>query len=132
MARKRTFGAAVSIAGISLLGFVAAPGLAGAAPASTGGSALVGVLGFEGGAFPPAFHPTAGTVVVDFTNPPLVLLHQVGSTGHFRIDLGPGNYTVTGCGPSSTGGTGLCGKPKNITLKPGEIDHVRLVWAMVP
>lgn len=132
MARTRALWAGVFISAISALGLVAAPGLAGAARVSTTGSALVGVLGYEGGAFPPAFHPTAGTVVVDFSNPPLVLLHQVGSTGHFRINLGPGNYTVTGCGPSSSGGTGLCGKPKNITLRPGEIDHIRLVWAMVP
>jgi hypothetical protein len=104
-----------------------------AAPASTTTEALlVGRLGYEGGAFPGGFHPTAGSVIVAFANPPIVLDKQVGPTGRFRIPLSPGTYIVTGCGPSSSGGTGLCGKSKTVTLSAGQVDHIRLVWALVP
>jgi hypothetical protein len=132
MSRQSVTGLVASLGAVAALGLQAGPALAGAdtPPAH---SAIVGVLGYEGGAFPGFFHPTSGTVEVEFTNPPLVLLKQVGATGHFRIPLGPGNYTLIGCGPSSSsGGTGLCGTPLNVTLKVGEVDHVRLVWAMVP
>ncbi len=132
MSRKSIAGVAVSLGVVAALGLQAGPALAGADTPATQ-SAIVGVLGYEGGALPGFFHPTSGTVEVEFTNPPLVLLKHVRATGHFRIPLGPGNYTLIGCGPSSSsGGTGLCGKPVNVTLKAGEVDHVRLVWAMVP
>jgi hypothetical protein len=132
MSRNSIAGLAVSLGAAAALGLQAGPALAGAdTPAAQ--SAIVGVLGYEGGVAPGSFHPTSGTVQVEFTNLPLALLKHVGATGHFRIPLGPGNYTLIGCGPSSSSsGTGVCGKPRNITLKAGEVDHVRLVWAMVP
>jgi hypothetical protein len=133
MSRKSIAGLSVSLGAVAALGLQAGPALAGAAtPAAQ--SAIVGVLGYEGGAAAPAgFHPTAGTVEVEFPDQPLILLKHVGASGHFRIPLGPGTYTLIGCGPSSTSsGTGACGKPQNVTLKAGEVDHVRLVWAMVP
>jgi hypothetical protein len=96
-------------------------------------SAIVGHLGYEGGAYPGGFHPTAGTVEVEFNLQPLVLIDRVGPSGKFVIPLGPGSYTLIGCGPSSsTGGIGLCGRPVSVTLHAGEVDHVRLVWALVP
>jgi len=48
-----------------------------AAPASAvtpNRGVLAGQLGVEGGAFPGKFHPTAGTVDVEFRSPPLVLV----------------------------------------------------------
>jgi hypothetical protein len=132
MARKWIFAIAVAMGAVSALGLQAAPALAGTDGPTAGEAALAGVLGYEGGAYPGGFHPTSGSVEVEFTLPPLILLKQVGPTGHFRIPLGAGTYTVIGCGPSSGGGHPICGRPLNITLKAGEVDHVRLVWAMVP
>ena len=65
---------------------------------------------------------------------PITLVHHVGPSGRFKISLSAGKYTVIGCGPSSSSAAsmGTCGQPVNITLTPGEVDHVKLVWAMVP
>jgi hypothetical protein len=123
---------AVSVGAISVLGLQAAPAQASTNGSAAARSALVGVLGYEGGPYPGGFHPTSGTVDVEFTNVPLVLSKQVGSSGHFRISLGPGSYTVIGCGPSSSSGQSTCSKGQNITLKTGEVDHIRLVWAYAP
>jgi hypothetical protein len=132
MARKLVFGMAASLGAISAVGIQAAPALASSNVAPTSKSAIVGVLGYEGGGPTNKFHPTSGTVEVEFMNPPLVLEKKVGDTGHFRIPLGPGNYAVIGCGPSSSGSTPLCGQPQNVTLKAGEVDHIRVIWAYVP
>jgi hypothetical protein len=94
---------------------------------------LVGQLGVEGGALPGTFHPGPGSVEVEFDRVPLVIEHPVGPSGNFRIPLGPGSYTVIGCGPSAAAGpSSQCSQPKNVTLAPGQVDHIRLVWAMVP
>lgn len=93
---------------------------------------LAGNLGYEGGAPPGKFHPTSGTVEVEYYSQPLVLEKHVGKSGHFRITLAPGRYTVIGCGPSSGSTQGQCSKPTNVTLSPGEVLFVKLVWAMVP
>jgi len=94
---------------------------------------LAGELGYEGGAYPGGFHPTSGTVEVEFYSQPLVLEQHVGSSGHFHITLAPGKYTVIGCGPSaSTTSPGECSNPKNFTLSSGEVKNIRLVWALVP
>jgi hypothetical protein len=132
MARKWVFGMAASLGALTAVGVQAAPALASSAVVPNSTSAIVGVLGYEGGGPSTKFHPTSGTVEVEFTNPPLVLLKKVGDSGHFRIGLQPGSYTVIGCGPSSSGGSPLCGQPQNITLKAGEVDHIRLIWAYVP
>ncbi len=94
---------------------------------------MVGQLGFEGGPYPGGFHPTAGTVDVEFHSVPLVLVTHVGPSGDFDIRLGPGSYTVIGCGPSPKGGqSGQCSRPLAVTLRAGEVDHVRLIWAYAP
>ena len=131
--RNLTAAATLSLSAMAVVGLQSAPGAtAAAATPRTEKALLVGVLGYEGGAYPGKFHPTAGTVDVSFSNPPIVLVKHVGSSGHFRIALPPGSYTVTGCGPSSSGGQGTCGQSQNITLSPGEVDHIRLIWAYVP
>jgi hypothetical protein len=117
---------------MAAVGLQSAPASVGAAVPQVKQADLVGVLGYEGGAFPGKFHPTSGTVDVAFSNPPITLVKQVGPTGHFNIPLPPGRYTVVGCGPSSSGGQGTCGQPKIVKLSSGEVDHIRLVWAMVP
>jgi hypothetical protein len=101
------------------------------AATSTGPSAAIaGALGVDGGAYPGKFRPTAGTVEVEFTNVPLVLVHQVGASGKFDIKLSPGKYSVVGCGPSSSGNQ--CSQSQNVTLVKGQIDHLKLVWAHLP
>jgi hypothetical protein len=114
----------------AVVGLEAAP--AHAAP-SVKRALLVGELGIEGGAYPGAFRPTAGLVEVEFNGLPLVIEKKVGRSGQFRIPLGPGSYTVIGCGPDPSGsGNRLCGVPETLTLAPGEVDFIELVWAYVP
>jgi hypothetical protein len=93
---------------------------------------LVGVLGYEGGPYPGGFHPSAGSVEVGYSNPPLILDKRVGQSGHFRIALGPGTYSVVGCGPRSGSGEQTCGKAKTIRLTPGQTEHVRVIWMYAP
>jgi hypothetical protein len=107
---------------------------AGSTPVSAASKTfLVGTLGFEGGPYPGGFHPTAGAVLVSFKLNPLVLEKTVGMSGHFKIPLGAGTYTVTGCGPkSSASSTRRCGRPKTIKLRAGERRHLLLVWMYAP
>ncbi len=133
MSRLINLALAVSAAGIAITGLQAAP--AQAATATSTQALLVGELGYEGGAYPGGFHPTAGTVYVAYDSvTPITLEQAVGPSGHFRIPLAAGKYTVIGCGPSASSGaaSGQCSKPKNLTLTSGEVDHIRLIWARVP
>jgi hypothetical protein len=133
MSRLSNLAVAVSAGSIGMIAVQAAP--AHAAPSPRAQALLVGKVGFEGGAFPGSFHPSAGTVVVNFDGiTPLSLEKQVGPSGRFKIPLPAGEYTVTGCGPSSSGTTpsGQCSKPMTLTLTSGEVDHIKLIWAMVP
>ena len=131
MNRLTKLALALSATSMAVIGIQSVPAHAG----TTSGreAALVGELGYEGGAAPGGFHPTAGTVQVDFKSVPLTLERHVGKSGHFTIKLSPGNYTVIGCGPSKTSTSGgQCSKPKNVHLVAGEVDHIRLIWAYVP
>jgi hypothetical protein len=130
MSRLTNLAVALSAGSIAMIGLQAAPAHAGTTPAHS--SAIVGELGYEGGAPPGEFHPTAGTVEVEYNSVPLTLEKHVGKSGHFHIKLAPGSYTVTGCGPATTGATGQCGQPQNINLVSGEVDHIQLIWAYVP
>lgn len=131
MSRILRFVLAASVSAVALV-LVASPTGA-SADRSSSQAVLAGRLGYEGGPYPGGFHPTAGTVEVEFANLPIVLVHEVGKSGHFRFTLSSGTYTVIGCGPSSSGGTSSpCSRPKTIKLRPGEVDHVRLVWAYAP
>jgi hypothetical protein len=94
---------------------------------------LVGELGIEGGPYPGGFHPTAGTVEVEFSFLPLILEKAVGSSGQFKIPVGPGTYTVIGCGPTASGTpSSQCSAPQTITLSPGEVGYIQLIWAYAP
>jgi hypothetical protein len=131
MSRLTNLALALSASSIALIGLQAAPAHAGTTP--THRSAIVGELGYEGGAAPGGFHPTAGTVEVEFNSVPLVLEKHVGKSGQFHINLSPGSYTVIGCGPAASGTTtGLCSQPQNINLVAGEVDHIQLIWAYAP
>ncbi len=131
MSRFTNLALALSASSDALIGLQAAP--AHASTASSHRSAIVGELGYEGGAPPGEFHPTAGTVEVEFNSVPLTLEKHVGKSGHFHIKLSPGSYTVIGCGPAASGAAnGTCSQPQNITLVAGEVDYIQLVWAYVP
>jgi hypothetical protein len=133
MSRPINMVLALSVSSIAMVALQTGP--ARATTATTSQAELIGKLGYEGGAYPDKFHPTAGSVEVEFDSvTPLSLVHRVGPSGHFEISLPAGEYTVIGCGPATSGGTagGQCGKPVNLTLTPGEIDHIKLVWAYTP
>jgi hypothetical protein len=71
MSRVTNLALALSAGSIALIGLQAAPAHAGTTP--TQRSAIVGELGYEGGAVTSGgFHPTAGTVEVEFNSVPLV------------------------------------------------------------
>jgi hypothetical protein len=131
MSRLLNLAMAASLSTVAALGLQAAPAHA---QTTSGRALLVGELGYEGGAYPGGFHPTAGTVEVEFVNPPLVLLKPVGRSGQFKIALSPGTYTVIGCGPSASAGTpgSQCSAPHTVKLAAGEVDFVELIWAFVP
>lgn len=75
-----------SASSIAMMALPAAPAHA-ATPTPVPRALLVGKLGFEGGAPPGGFHPTGGSVEVEFDSQPLVLLQQVGPSGKFQIRL---------------------------------------------
>jgi hypothetical protein len=132
MSRLTNLVLAASASSIGVLAIGATPAHA---SGPTSGAELVGKLGYEGGAPPGGLHRTSGSVVVNFDGPtPISLEKKVGPSGHFKIPLPAGSYTVIGCGPSSSGSAGgaQCSKPMNITLTSGEVDHIKLVWALVP
>jgi hypothetical protein len=130
MPRLANLALVLSASSIALIGLQSAP--AHASTTSAKRAAIVGELGYEGGAAPGGFHPTAGTVEVEFNSVPLTLEKHVGKSGHFHIELSPGSYTVIGCGPAASGGNSLCSQPQNITLVAGEVDNIQLIWAYVP
>jgi hypothetical protein len=120
---------ALSASSLTMTGVLAAP----ASSTTTQRSVLVGELGIEGGAYPGGFHPTAGSVEVEFASLPLALERHVGKSGKFRIKLTPGQYTVIGCGPTaSSTPSSQCSSPLEVTLAPGEVDHIQLVWLLAP
>lgn len=132
MGRLVRFAVALLASGLFAVWLQAPPAHA-AVPAAKR-SLLVGELGYEGGPYPGQLHPTAGSVEVEFSNVPLVLEKKVGRSGQFKIPLGPGTYTVIGCGPTRSGGTSssTCSKPQQVTLSAGEVVFVELVWAYAP
>ncbi len=130
MSRLKLFAATVAAGAFAVTGLCALPAQA-ATPSR--GAEIIGQLGYEGGAYPGTFKPTAGTVFVQFNLQPLELVHAVGKSGSFKLHLSPGTYTLTGCGPStSTSPVGQCGSPQTVTLTAHQVDHVRLVWLMAP
>ena len=130
MSRLSLFAATLAASAFAVTGLTALPAQA-ATP--NAGAEIIGQLGYEGGAYPGTFKPTAGTVFVQFDLRPLQLVHAVGKSGSFKLHLSPGTYTLTGCGPAtSTAPVGQCGRPMTVTLVAHETDHLQLVWLMAP
>jgi len=130
MSRFSLFAATVAASAFAVTGLSALPAQA-ATP--SGGAEIIGQLGYEGGAYPGTFKPTAGTVFVQFDLRTLELVQTVGKSGSFKLHLSPGTYTLTGCGPAmSISPVGQCGSPQTVTLVAHEKDHLQLVWLMAP
>jgi len=131
MSRLTKLAVTLAASSVALVALQTAPTHAATVPKHQ--AALVGELGYEGGAYPGGFHPTSGTVQVDFTSHPLVIEKHVGSSGSFHFTLAPGSYTVIGCGPAESGtSTNRCSKPKNVHLIAGQVHHLKLVWLEAP
>jgi hypothetical protein len=131
MSRLTNLALALSAGSVAVMGLLAAPAHAATPPEHR--SLLVGRLGIEGGPYPGGFRPTAGSVEVEFNSVPLAIEKSVGKSGRFEFKLSPGEYTVTGCGPTASGSpSGQCSKPQEVNLAPGEVDHIQLVWLYAP
>jgi hypothetical protein len=100
---------------------------AGSAGASTRHGVIAGQLGYEGGAYPGRFHPTAG--VVDVTGPRNAGTVTVPGSGRFTLDVPPGSYTLTGCGGTKDK---QCGPPQDVTVKAQKTSHVQVPWLLAP
>jgi hypothetical protein len=98
---------------------------AAAGPAPHG--VISGQLGYEGGAYPGRFHPTAG--LVKFAGPQKVGPVKVPKSGNFTVHVVPGDYTLTGCSGTKDS---QCGSPQDVTVKAGKTRHVQVVWLMAP
>jgi len=133
MSPRRLVAAALAAGTLGLAGLTCLTAAPAAAAPSGANATIIGKLGYEGGAFPGRFKPTAGTVFTQFDGQPLELTTAVGPTGTFKLHLSPGTYTLTGCGPgTSTSPVGRCGQPVTVTLAAHEKDHLKLVWLMAP
>ena len=97
MSRLTNVVLALSASSIAMIGLQAVP--AHAATTTSSPALLEGQLGVHGAAFPGGFEPTSGSVNVEFYSQPLVETQRVGTSGHFKISLAAGKYTVIGCGP---------------------------------
>jgi hypothetical protein len=102
-------------------------GVAAATPLMTSHGAIVGQLGYEGGAYPGGFHPTAG--LVKFTGPQKVAPVKVPQSGDFSVHVVPGDYTLTGCGGTKNK---QCGPPQQVTVKARATTHVQVPWLLAP
>lgn len=88
---------------------------------------ITGQLGYEGGAYPGGFHPTAG--VVQIAGAGLTELQNVPKSGDFTVHVVPARYTLTGC--SGTNDT-QCGQPMHVKVKTGRTKLVQVVWLLAP
>jgi hypothetical protein len=88
---------------------------------------IAGQLGFEGGAYPGGFHPTAG--LVKFVGPEKVRPIKVPESGDFTMRVVPGVYTLTGCGGTRNR---QCGPPQQVTVKTRTTSRVQVAWLLAP
>lgn len=88
---------------------------------------IAGELGYEGGAYPGRFHPTAGLVRI--AGPKLTQTIDVGPSGKFSAVEPPAKYTLVGCGGTDDA---QCGPTVPVTVKAGKTVHVKVPWALVP
>lgn len=100
--------------------------LAGASPLTPHG-VIAGQLGFEGGAYPGGFHPTAG--LVKFVGPQKVGPVKVPESGAFTVHVVPGDYTLTGCSGTKNR---QCGPPQQVAVKARTTSRVQVVWLLAP
>jgi hypothetical protein len=97
------------------------------ATASTPRGVITGQLGYEGGAYPGLFHPTAG--VVKFVGSKSFGRVKVPKSGDFTVDVAPGQYTLTGCGGTKNR---QCGPSEQVIVKTRTTTHVQVPWLLAP
>jgi hypothetical protein len=97
------------------------------ASTSTPHGVIAGQLGFEGGAYPGGFHPTAG--LVKFKGPQKVGPVKVPDSGNFTVHAVPGDYTLTGCSGTKNR---QCGSPQQVIVKARKTSRVQVVWLLAP
>ena len=128
MARRVVAGVVVATAAAALaLGPVDTSATVAAASPMSPHGVISGQLGYEGGAYPGGFHPTAG--LVKFVGPQTVGTVKVPESGDFTVDVVPGDYTLTGCSGTKNR---QCGPPQQVTVKAHTTRHVRVVWLLAP
>ena len=110
---------------ICLAAFTASP-VAAASPLTSHG-VISGQLGYEGGAYPGTFHPTAG--LVKFAGPQKVGPVKVPKSGDFTVHVIPGHYTLTGCSGTNDK---QCGPPQQVTVKARTTSRVQVPWLLAP
>jgi hypothetical protein len=101
--------------------------VAAGSPSTSPHGVISGRLGFEGGAYPGRFHPTAG--LVKFSGPQKVGPVKVPKSGDFTVRVVPGDYTLTGCGGTKDK---QCGPPQQVTVKARTTRHVHVPWLLAP
>jgi hypothetical protein len=109
------------------LGAVTTTAAVAAASPVTSHGVITGQLGYEGGAYPGGFHPTAG--VVRFAGPQKVGPVKVPKSGHFTVPVEPGVYKLTGCSGTKNR---QCGLPEKVTVKARTTRHVKVIWLLAP
>jgi hypothetical protein len=128
MVRKVASGVVLVAAAVAIaFGPVPTTAAVAAAAPTTSHGVISGHLGYEGGAYPGRFHPTAG--VVTFAGPQKVSPVQVPQSGHFTVHVVPGDYTLTGCGGTKNK---QCGPPQQVTVKARATSHVHVPWLLAP
>jgi hypothetical protein len=128
MTRRVASGVMLATAAAAIaLGAVSTTAAEGAARPLTTHGVISGRLGYEGGAYPGRFHPTAGLVKV--AGPQKVGPIKVPVSGHFSVPVVPGDYTLTGCGGTKNK---QCGPPQQVTVKARGTSHVQVPWLLAP
>ncbi len=116
----------LAVALATAISFSTATAVAAQTPVTPHG-VIAGQLGYEGGAYPGGFQPTAG--VVKFVGPQRVGRVKVPDSGSFTVDVVPGIYTLTGCGGTKDR---QCGSPQDVTVKAQKTSRVEVVWLRAP
>jgi hypothetical protein len=107
--------------------FISSAASGATATPSTPRGVVTGQLGYEGGAYPGLFHPTAG--VVKFEGPQSPQRVKVPESGDFTVDVVPGHYTLTGCGGTKNR---QCGPSEQVIVRSRATTHVQVPWLLAP
>ena len=83
----------------------------------TGKAELVGAIGYEGGPSPAASSDVR-LVALSTAHQPLVINHNVGSTGHFTFSVDACSYTITECSRKDGAASAVAAEPTSRCRRP--------------